>query len=58
VHPLSVVVALHVSEEVAPGLIARGPAALMDELNLQGMEKALRRGVDAPIEVKRSNIRL
>src|SRR5215212_3378877 len=45
VHPLPIVVSLHVSEEIAPRLVARSPAALMNELDLEGVEEALHRGV-------------
>src|SRR5215208_3653203 len=45
VDPLPIIVALHVSEEIAPRLVARGPAALMNELDLEGVEEALHRGI-------------
>src|SRR5215208_3007692 len=45
VDPLPIVVSLHVSEEIAPRLVARGPAALMNELDLEGVEEALHRGI-------------
>ena len=37
----SIVVAFDVGEQVAPGMVPRGPASLVDEFDFQRMEEAL-----------------
>lgn len=43
--PLSIVVALDVSEQVVSGLIPGRPSSLVDDSDLEGVEEALHRGV-------------
>ena len=44
-HPLPIVVALNVREEIAPGLVPGRPPPLVDKFHLQGVGEALHRGI-------------
>jgi transposase len=43
--PLPIVVALHIREEVTPGLVLGRPLPLVHEFHLQGVKEALHRGI-------------
>jgi hypothetical protein len=45
VDALPIIIALDVGEQFAPGLVPGRPSSLVDELDLEGMEEALRRGI-------------
>ena len=50
---LPTVVAFNVREQITLRFVASRPEVVMDELDFEGVEETLHRGIDAPISVKR-----